>query len=60
MRKIKLFLTALAVMITSVAFAQKLTVTGNVTDASNGEPVPFVSVHEKGTMNGVNTDLDGN
>ena len=60
MRKIKLFLTALAVMITSVAFAQKLTVTGKVTDASNGEPVPFVSVHEKGTMNGVNTDLDGN
>ena len=39
MRKIKLFLTALAVMISSVAFAQKLTVTGNVTDASNGEPV---------------------
>ena len=47
MRKIKLFLTALAVMITSVAFAQNLTVTGNVTDASTGEPVPFASVHEK-------------
>ena len=60
MRKIKLFLTALAVMVASTAFAQKLTVTGNVTDASNGEPVPFVSVHEKGTMNGVNTNLDGN
>ena len=59
MRKIKLFLTALAVMITSVAFAQKLTVTGNVTDASTGEPVPFASVHEKGTMNGVNTDVNG-
>ena len=59
MRKIKLFLTALAVMVASTAFAQKLTVTGNVTDASNGEPVPFVSVHEKGTMNGVNTKLDG-
>ena len=59
MRKIKLFLTALAVMITSVAFAKKLTVTGNVTDASTGEPVPFASVHEKGTMNGVNTDVNG-
>jgi TonB-linked SusC/RagA family outer membrane protein len=47
-------------MVASTAFAQKLTVTGNVTDASNGEPVPFVSVHEKGTMNGVNTNLDGN
>ena len=59
MRKIKLFLTALAVMVASTAFAQKLTVTGNVTDASNGEPVPFASVHEKGTMNGVSTDDNG-
>ena len=59
MRKIKLFLTALAVMITSVAFAQNLTVTGNVTDASTGEPVPFASVHEKGTMNGVKTYVNG-
>ena len=57
--RIKLFLTALAVMITSVAFAQNLSVTGIVTDASTGEPVPFASVHEKGTMNGVNTDVDG-
>lgn len=60
MRKLKLFLTALAVMITSVAFAQSLTVTGLVTDASTGEPVPFASVHEKGTMNGLSTDVDGN
>ena len=60
MRKIKLFLTALAVMISSVAFAQKITVTGIVTDASNGEPVIGATVHEKGTMNGVTTDLDGN
>jgi len=59
MRKIKLFLTALAVMISSMAFAQSLTVTGNVTDAATGEPVPFASVHEKGTMNGVNTDVNG-
>ncbi len=60
MRKIKVFLTALAVLITSAAFAQSLTVTGNVTDAATGEPVPFASVHEKGTMNGTNTDIDGN
>ncbi len=59
MRKMKLFFTALAVLMTSVAFAQNLTVTGNVTDESTGEPVPFASVHEKGTMNGTNTDADG-
>ena len=59
MRKIKLFLTALAVLVSSVAFAQSLTVTGNVTDASTGDPVPYASVHEKGTMNGVNTDANG-
>jgi TonB-linked SusC/RagA family outer membrane protein len=47
-------------MISSVAFAQKITVTGIVTDASNGEPVIGATVHEKGTMNGVTTDLDGN
>lgn len=60
MRKIKLFLTALAVMVSSLAFAQTLTVTGKVTDASNGEPAIGATVHEKGTMNGITTDFDGN
>ena len=59
MRKMKMFFTVLAVLITSAAYAQELTVTGNVTDASTGEPVPFASVHEKGTMNGVSTDVNG-
>ena len=55
----KLFFTALAVLISSAAFAQNLKVTGSVTDANNGEPVPFAAVHLKGTMNGVSTDGDG-
>jgi len=59
MRFAKLFLTALAVMAATVAFAQELTVTGNVIDASTGEPVPFASVHVKGTMTGTSTDIDG-
>ena len=59
MKKIRFFLTVLAVLLSNLAFAQNLTVTGDVTDASTGEPVPFASVHEKGTMNGVNTDADG-
>lgn len=45
---------------TSVAFAQNLTVTGSVSDANNGQPVPFAGVHLKGTMNGVSTDENGN
>ena len=59
MRFIKLFLTTLAVMLATVAYAQELTITGNVIDGSTGEPVPFASVHVKGTMTGTNTDIDG-
>ncbi len=59
MRKMKLFFTALAVLICSVAFAQELTVKGVVTDASTGEPVPFASVVIKGTLTGISTDAEG-
>ena len=59
MRKMKLFFTVLSVLMTTAAFAQNLTVSGNVTDASNGAPVPFASVHLQGTMTGVSTDADG-
>lgn len=59
MRKIKLFLSALAVLMTTAAFAQNLTVTGTITDASDGSPIPFASVHVKGTMVGASADVDG-
>ena len=55
----KLFLMVLSALMTTAAFAQNLTVSGNVTDASNGEPVPFASVHLQGTMTGVSTDAQG-
>ena len=55
----KLFFTVLAVLISSAAIAQNITVSGNVTDASNGAPVPFASVHLQGTMTGVSTDAEG-
>lgn len=59
MKKVKIFFTALLVLVTSAAFAQNVTVTGNVVDASSGEPVPFAAVHVKGTMHGVSTDANG-
>ena len=55
----KLFLMVLSVLMTTAAFAQNITVSGNVTDAANGEPVPFASVHLQGTMTGVSTDAEG-
>lgn len=36
------------------------TVTGNVTAASDGGPLPGVSILEQGTSNGTQTDFDGN
>lgn len=59
MRKMKVFFTMLAVLVTSAAFAQNVSVTGSVKDASDGSPIPFASVHLKGTMTGVSSDADG-
>ncbi len=42
------------------ASAQALRVSGDVTDSSTGESIPFSSVMVKGTMNGVSADADGN
>lgn len=60
MKRIKLFLTALMVfVVTNVAFAQNVEVTGIVTDASTGEGIPYASVMVDGTMNGVAADVNG-
>ncbi|MFC4028300.1 SusC/RagA family TonB-linked outer membrane protein [Zunongwangia endophytica] len=42
------------------AQAQEIAVTGTVTGAEDGMPIPGVNVIEKGTSNGVITDFDGN
>lgn len=56
----KLFTIALCLFISiGAAFAQKGTVTGVVRDASTGEAIPFASVMEKGTMNGISSGEDG-
>ena len=59
MQKIKLFFLAMAMLMSSLAFGQNLTVKGVVKDASTGEGVPFASLQVKGTMTGASTDLDG-
>lgn len=43
-----------------LSFAQEKTVTGAVTSATDGLPLPGVSVIVKGTTRGVQTDFDGN
>ena len=59
MKKAKLFLAALSVLLAVGVSAQNITVTGNVTDASTGEGIPFASVIVKGTTQGVAADADG-
>lgn len=51
--------TLIAVLVSSVIFAQNISVSGNVTDSNTGEPVPYASVHLEGTMIGVSTDNEG-
>ena len=49
----------LATVVSAAVYGQDITVTGKVSDAGNGEPVPYASVHLDGTMTGVSTDEHG-
>lgn len=59
MKNIKMFLTALCLLVSVAAFAQNITVKGTVKDAATGEGIPFASVQVKGTMTGAATDANG-
>jgi len=59
MKKIKVFLAMILLTASSVAFAQKITVKGVLTDAGTGETLPAASVQVKGTSTGVVSDFDG-
>ncbi|MEM9297660.1 MAG: SusC/RagA family TonB-linked outer membrane protein [Bacteroidota bacterium] len=59
MKKFLLVLTLMTLVCGHAILAQS-TVTGKVTDASDGSGLPGVNVVEKGTTNGTVTDFDGN
>lgn len=50
----------LMLMLPLCLWAQKVNVSGTVTDASNGEAISFGTVQVKGTGDGTLTDIDGN
>jgi TonB-dependent starch-binding outer membrane protein SusC len=54
------YLTVLLLFVTSVAWSQSKTVSGQVTAADDGSGIPGVNVVEKGTSNGTVTDANGN
>ena len=51
-------LTLLLVLVVQITFAQERTISGTVSD--EGGPLPGVNVIVKGTLNGAQTDFDGN
>lgn len=59
MGKIKFFFSLLSVLAVTTLYAQDVNVTGTVTDAETGEPVPFASIQIKGTLTGGSSDADG-
>ena len=59
-RKIHYFLLLVSFLCLQATMAQEKRISGNVTDAGTGEPVPGINVVEKGTRNGTSTDFDGN
>src|SRR5688572_3113076 len=44
----------------SFSVSAQTVVKGKVTDASSGDPIPFVNIFLKGTTAGTTTDFDGN
>lgn len=56
----RLYLLLITSCFLSVGFAQTITVDGVVLDSSSGTPLLGASVVQKGTLNGVTTDFDGN
>ncbi|SHG70947.1 SusC/RagA family TonB-linked outer membrane protein [Flagellimonas flava] len=59
-KKLHYFFMLACILCFQGILAQGKTVTGTVTDASTGTPIPGITVVEQGTTNGTSTDFDGN
>ncbi len=59
MRLVKLLWMLALLVPTSVSLAQTGKLSGTVTDANNGDPLPGVNVVIEGTTQGATTDVDG-
>lgn len=59
MRRLALIVSLLCFVGLNAMFAQTTTISGTVTDISNGEPIPGVSVVVRGTTIGTITRVDG-
>ncbi|WP_420321317.1 SusC/RagA family TonB-linked outer membrane protein [Flagellimonas sp.] len=59
-KRLHYFLMIVSLLCLQGVSAQGKTVSGTVTDASTGTPLPGINVVEKGTTNGTSTDFDGN
>ncbi|WP_225036927.1 SusC/RagA family TonB-linked outer membrane protein [Winogradskyella sp. SM1960] len=53
------FLTLISFLFTMAVFGQNVDVTGTVTEASSGQPLPGVNVVLKNTSKGASTNFDG-
>jgi len=54
------YVVALLFLVSTTAWSQSRTLTGKVTSSDDGTGIPGVNIVEKGTNNGVVTDVDGN
>jgi TonB-linked SusC/RagA family outer membrane protein len=59
-KQLKNLLLLICIFSMHALVAQITTITGTITNASDGMPIPGVNVIEKDTSNGVITDFDGN
>lgn len=59
MKKLTFLATTLITLLLIVNCRANITITGLVSDANSGDPLPGVSILEKGTSNGVITNIDG-